>query len=193
MNSISPLPACSILLLCGGAGRRMGGRDKGLLPWRGLPMVEHLQRLVRPLTSDLIISCNRNFTRYGALADQLVADDTQDYAGPLAGIRIGLRVMREPWLLVLPCDLPRLDLALLNLMRQRAAQAQRPLLLQQGEQAVPLPCMVPRSSLAALENAWSLGQRSPRRWLQQQGAAILPCAADDPRLCNFNTPDSLTA
>jgi len=193
VKPISPLPACSILLLCGGEGRRMGGRDKGLLSWRGLPMVEHLQRLVRPLTSDLIISCNRNFTRYGALADQLVVDGTQDYAGPLAGMRMGLRVMREPWLLVLPCDLPRLDLALLQQMRQRAAQAQRPVLLQQGEQAVPLPCILPRSSLGALENAWNLGQRSPRRWLRQQGAAILPCAADDPRLCNFNTPDYLTA
>ncbi len=170
----------------------MGGRDKGLLPWQGLPMVEHLQRLVRPLTADLIISCNRNFTRYGALADQLVADDTQDYAGPLAGIRMGLRAMREPWLLVLPCDLPRLDLALLQQMRQRAAQSQCPVLLQQGEQAVPLPCILPRSSLGRLESAWARGERSPRRWLHQQGAAILRCALDDPRLYNFNTPDFLS-
>lgn len=170
----------------------MGGRDKGLLAWQGLPMVEHLQRLVRPLTADLIISCNRNFTRYGALADQLVADGTQDYAGPLAGIRMGLRVMREPWLLVLPCDLPRLDLALLQQMRQRAAQEQRPWLLQQGEQVVPLPCILPRSSVSALEQAWAQGERSPRRWLQQQGAASLHCAVDDPRLYNFNTPDYLS-
>jgi molybdenum cofactor guanylyltransferase len=170
----------------------MGGRDKGLLAWQGLPMVEHLQRLGRPLTNDLIISCNRNFARYGALADQVIADGGSGYAGPLAGIRMGLRVMRESWLLVLPCDLPRLDLALLNQMRQGAAHTQRPLLLQQGEQAVPLPCIVPRSSLATLEKAWAQGERSPRRWLQQQGAARLHCAVDDPRLYNFNTPDYLS-
>lgn len=169
----------------------MGGRDKGLLTWQGLPMVEHLQRLVRPLSDDLIISCNRNFARYGALADQVIADGGSGYAGPLAGIRMGLRVMRESWLLVLPCDLPRLDLALLQQMRQRAAQTQRPLLLQQGEQVVPLPCMVPRSSLMALEAAWAQGERSPRYWLQQQGALHLRCAVDDPRLYNFNTPDCL--
>ena len=66
----SPLP-CSILLLAGGRGQRMGGQDKGLLHWQGEPLIAHLQRLTRPLTDDLIISCNRNHEHYAAYADQL--------------------------------------------------------------------------------------------------------------------------
>lgn len=74
----SPLP-CSILLLAGGRGQRMGGQDKGLLAWRGAPLIAHLQRLTRPLTDDLIISCNRNQDRYAHYADYLVSDDSPDF------------------------------------------------------------------------------------------------------------------
>ena len=80
----------------------MGGRDKGLIEWQGLPLIAHLHRLVRPLTDDLIVSCNRNQERYAAYADRLVSDDSRDFPGPLAGIRAGLAVARHPWLLVLP-------------------------------------------------------------------------------------------
>lgn len=82
----SALPPCSILLLAGGRGQRMGGRDKGLIEWQGLPLIAHLHRLVRPLTDDLIVSCNRNQERYAAYADRLVSDDSRDFPGPLAGI-----------------------------------------------------------------------------------------------------------
>ncbi|MGV2834552.1 NTP transferase domain-containing protein, partial [Pseudomonas shirazensis] len=58
------LPACSVLILAGGRGARMGGRDKGLLEWRGEPLVAHVQRVVRPLTDDVVISCNRNQELY---------------------------------------------------------------------------------------------------------------------------------
>jgi molybdopterin-guanine dinucleotide biosynthesis protein A len=53
-----PLP-CSILLLAGGRGQRMGsGQRLAGVAWSAL--IEHLQRLVRPLTDELLISCNRN-------------------------------------------------------------------------------------------------------------------------------------
>ena len=29
------------LILAGGRGQRLGGVDKGLQPWRGLPLVDH--------------------------------------------------------------------------------------------------------------------------------------------------------
>ncbi|MBP3363942.1 MAG: NTP transferase domain-containing protein, partial [Pseudomonas sp.] len=55
---------CSILLLAGGRGQRMGGQDKGLVTWQGQPLIEFAQRVARPLTDDLIISCNRNHAQY---------------------------------------------------------------------------------------------------------------------------------
>ncbi|WP_394542964.1 NTP transferase domain-containing protein [Azorhizophilus paspali] len=84
----------------------MEGHDKGLLEWRGKPLIAHLHAVTRPITSDLIISCNRNTERYALYADHLVHDDRPDFPGPLAGIRAGLAVARHGWLLVLPCDAP---------------------------------------------------------------------------------------
>lgn len=39
MTSNTALPSCSILLLAGGRGQRMGGQDKGLVEWQGEPLI----------------------------------------------------------------------------------------------------------------------------------------------------------
>ncbi len=81
MPAVTALPPCSVLLLCGGRGQRMGGRDKGLIEWQGRPLISWLHDLVRPLSDDLIISCNRNRERYVAFADQLVTDEDAEFPG----------------------------------------------------------------------------------------------------------------
>lgn len=84
MTPRADLPPCSILLLAGRRGQRMGGRDKGLIEWQGRPLIAHLHRLTRDLSDDLIISCNRNRQQYAPFADQLVQDESNDFPGPLA-------------------------------------------------------------------------------------------------------------
>ena len=187
----SPLP-CSILLLAGGRGQRMGGQDKGLLDWQGEPLIAYLQRLTRPLTNDLIISCNRNHERYAAYADQLVSDDSPDFPGPLAGIRAGLTVARHTHLLILPCDVPQIDAQLLTAL---CATAQRnpllPVMVRHGDFWEPLICVIPTCLQTAVEQAWDAGERSPRKIFLQLGGVGLECPADDPRLANLNTPELL--
>lgn len=192
MTATDALAPCSILLLAGGQGQRMGGRDKGLIEWRGRPLIEHLYRLTRPLTDDLIISCNRNREQYAGLADHLVQDEDSDFPGPYAGIRAGLAVARHGFLLVMPCDTPLLDLdLLLGLRRTAAAQHDKPVMIRQGEQWEPLLCCIPTVHAQVFERHWKQGQRSPRRTMAELGAVALQCEAGDPRLANLNTPDLL--
>lgn len=187
----SPL-RCSILLLAGGRGQRMGGQDKGLLDWQGEPLIAHLQRLVRPLTDDLIISCNRNHERYGAYADQVVSDDSPDFPGPLAGIRAGLAVARHTHVLILPCDVPQIDAGLLTELRVTAQRNPLlPVMVRHGEFWEPLICVIPTGLQTAVEQAWDAGERSPRKLFLQLGGVGLECPADDPRLANLNTPELL--
>ncbi len=188
---LSPLP-CSVLLLSGGRGQRMGGQDKGLLDWRGQPLIAHLQRLVRPLTDDLIISCNRNPQQYAAYADQLVNDDSPDFPGPLAGIRAGLAAARHAHLLILPCDVPHIDARLLADLRQTARQNPLlPVMVRHGEFWEPLICIIPTHLQTEVEQTWRAGERSPRKIFLQLGGVGLECPADDPRLANLNTPELL--
>ncbi|QHD02492.1 molybdenum cofactor guanylyltransferase MobA [Pseudomonas sp. S04] len=187
------LPPCSILLLAGGRGQRMGGQDKGLLEWQGEPLISHLHRLTRSLTDDLIISCNRNRHRYAAYADQLVHDEIADFPGPLAGIRAGLAAARHAHLLVLPCDVPRIDAQLVHDMRAAASQhPATPLMLRQGEHWQPLLCVIPVALAQAFESAWNTGERSPGRIMRNLGALALQCPDHDQRLANLNTPELLS-
>lgn len=192
MTAPQTLAPCSILLLAGGQGQRMGGRDKGLIEWRGEALIRHLQRLTRPLTDDLIISCNRNREQYAPLADQLVQDDQSDFPGPYAGIRAGLAVARHEFLLVMPCDTPQLDVGLLQGLRHAAAaHPGKPVMIRQGEQWEPLLCCIPVIHKQLFEQHWQQGQRSPRRTMTELGAVALQCEVGDPRLANLNTPELL--
>ncbi|KAB0499625.1 molybdenum cofactor guanylyltransferase MobA [Pseudomonas vancouverensis] len=194
MTSSQQLPPCSILLLAGGRGQRMGGQDKGLLEWHGEPLIAHLHRKTRPLTDDLIISCNRNQAIYAPYADQLVEDDEGDFPGPLAGIRAGLGAARHSHLLVMPCDVPRIDMALLTSMRETAhLHPDNPVMLWHDQHWEPLLCVIPVMHRAAFESAWAEGERSPGRVMRTLGATALHCPDNDPRLANLNTPELLSA
>ena len=54
------------LILAGGMGRRMDSRDKGLVEFRGKPMVAHVIERLAPQVDSLIINANRSLAEYGA-------------------------------------------------------------------------------------------------------------------------------
>lgn len=180
---------CSIVLLAGGRGQRMGGQDKGWVTWQGRALIEHMHSVVRPLTDDLIISCNRNHQRYQALADQLVSDPSHDFTGPLIGIISALKVARHGHLIVLPCDAPRIDQALLAQLYAQAGA--RPALFKHQGHWQPLFSIIPTTQLNALQQLWEAGERSPRRALLQLNPEAIHCADDEQRLANFNDPSVL--
>lgn len=186
----SALPRCSILLLAGGRGQRMGGRDKGWVSWQGRALIEHMHQVVRPLTDDLIISCNRNQPDYRALADQLVSDPVDSYPGPLIGIIEGMKIARHTHLLVLPCDAPLIDRTLLQQLMEQAGP--HPVMLRQQGYWQPLFSLIPTSLLPLLKQQWHAGQRSPLRCLLQMQPQALDVAANDRRLSNFNEAAMLT-
>lgn len=182
------LPPCSVLILAGGRGQRMGGRDKGLVPWRGKPLIAHLQAIVRPMTDDLVISCNRNLALYSRYADRCVADDQAGYPGPLAGVIAGMQVVRHDWVVALACDSPLIDQALIHDLRQAALAHDGAAMVRQAGYWQPMFSALPRRLLPVLEHAWRQGERSLQRALAVKGVAALDCLEGDRRLSNFNSP-----
>jgi molybdenum cofactor guanylyltransferase len=78
------------LVLNGGLARRMGGADKGLLLLAGRPMLARAIERLRPQCAALAISANGDAARFAAFGLPVLADDPQDFAGPLAGVLAGL-------------------------------------------------------------------------------------------------------
>jgi molybdopterin-guanine dinucleotide biosynthesis protein A len=104
------------LILAGGEGRRMAGRDKGLISLAQKPLVEYTIECIAPLVDDLTISCNRNQELYQGYQLDCLSDKERDkkadqnteghFQGPMAGLAAGLQHAKHDWLLVMPCDTP---------------------------------------------------------------------------------------
>lgn len=95
------------IILSGGQGARVGGADKGLLPWGESTRVESVIALLRPQVDSLLISCNRNLDRYSTFAYPLVQDQLSGFQGPLAGIAAALDRIGDEIAVVVPCDSPQ--------------------------------------------------------------------------------------
>ncbi len=114
-------PAITGLVLAGGRGTRMGGTDKGLQNFRGLPLA--LQTLMRlqlqslPL-QEVMINANRNLAAYESLGVSVWPDSIDGFVGPLAGFLTGLERCETPLLLTVPCDSPLFPLDLVERMWQ---------------------------------------------------------------------------
>ena len=94
------------LILAGGRGTRMGHVDKGLQSFRGAPMALHVMMRLQPQVGDLMINANQNLAPYESFGVPVWPDETQGYAGPLAGMQTGLVHCTTDYLVTAPCDSP---------------------------------------------------------------------------------------
>lgn len=96
------------LILAGGRAQRMGASIKELIPFHGKPLIESAIAKLKPQVQTIVISANRNITKYAAHGYPVIMDETPDFSGPLAGFSVGLKVCKTPYLLTSPCDSPLL-------------------------------------------------------------------------------------
>jgi molybdopterin-guanine dinucleotide biosynthesis protein A len=181
------------LMLAGGAGRRMGGVDKGLVELNDRPLAAWTAARLRPQVGRLWISANRNADRYSALAERVVADRLDDYQGPLAGIAATLAVVETPWLLSSPCDTPCLPADLCA--RLAAALAAAPsadlAIAADAEREHPLHALMPARLAPDLDAYLAGGGRSVRGWLAGLKPVVVGFADGAQAFANLNSPDAL--
>ena len=96
------------LILAGGRGTRMGRVDKGLQPFRGATLVEHVMQRLAPQVATVAINANRNLPAYAAFGTPVWPDELSGFEGPLAGLQTGLRHCATGLLATVPCDSPLL-------------------------------------------------------------------------------------
>ena len=183
------------LLLAGGAGRRMGGVDKGLQILDGRPLAVHVLQRIRPQVSSVFISANRHLDRYAALGHPVLADPRFDgeYQGPLAGMLAGLRACPGEWLQCVPCDVPQLPLDLCQRLVASLApgvQAVWPLTQDAGQaRSQPAFALLHRSLASSLERYLASGERRVESWLRAQThiQADFSLPGDAAAFANLNT------
>ncbi len=108
------MTAISVGILAGGQSLRMG-RDKAFLPIAGRPVILRVLERVSSLSDDVILITNTP-DKYRVCPDCRVVEDIHPYKGPLGGIQSALTVARNPHCLIVACDMPFLNAALLRHM-----------------------------------------------------------------------------
>ena len=102
----STYPTVTGIILAGGEARRMGGNDKGLIPYVNQPLIAHVIHHLAPQVEQLLINANRNIERYQQFGYPVISDSLSGYQGPLAGMLAGMQMATTDYILTAPCDSP---------------------------------------------------------------------------------------
>ena len=171
------------LILAGGRGSRMGGVDKGLQNFNGLPLALHTLMRLQIQVGRVMINANRNLSAYESFGAEVWPDVLADYPGPLAGFLTGLERCETPYLVSVPCDTPRFPLDLVTrlaaaLEDQDAdiAMAAGPETDEQGQIKVrtqPVFCLLKVELLESLVKFTQGGGSKIDAWTAQHKTAVV--------------------
>lgn len=212
----------TVAILAGGAATRLGGRDKGLEPIGGRPLVMWvIDAIVEMMAgadsnasassggqtvaafiaaeaspsagqADVLIVANRHLADYSRYAPT-ICDEVTGFRGPLAGVAAALSASATDWLLTVPVDCPEPPVDLADRLIAGALQCRASCCtVHDGERRQPL------FALYRGELAQSAAVAAEAGWgVCQWQASILARELDfsDRRrqFQNLNTPDDFAA
>jgi molybdopterin-guanine dinucleotide biosynthesis protein A len=184
------------LILCGGAARRIGGEDKGLIKAKtgqNMPLIEHQLAFLKPQVSALAISANRNLDTYQAYGFPVYQDETyQDnkvakFDGPLQGILNGLKNCQTDWLYVQPIDTPNLPFdAIEQLIGNIKTSSATAFYLISDERQHYLHLLLHISCYESLNRFVSRGERRVKAYLDEVGAQAVNLGWSEDVFKNLN-------
>ena len=200
MNFPEPLHAETItgVILAGGRGSRMGGADKGLQNFNGVPLALHTLLRLSPQVGDIMINANRNLAAYESFGVPVWPDNTDlgEYAGPLAGFMTALERCETPYLMTIPCDTPLFPDDLVARLAKAFAEADADFAVasapeEDGElRPQPVFCLMRTDMLESLMRFTKSGGRKIDAWTAQHKTVQVAFnqAGDDARgFFNANT------
>lgn len=150
--------AHTAIILAGGRSSRMG-QDKGLMRFRGRPMVQHVIDAAAMVCNTFVVVTDHPM--YSMFGFRTVADEVKGF-GPVAGILSGLRSSATGRNLVLSCDVPFVTPALLKELVTCTADAD--VIVAEGPDGRihPLIAVYSKTCIPVLEKAVAEGEHRLR-------------------------------
>jgi molybdopterin-guanine dinucleotide biosynthesis protein A len=168
------------IVLAGGRGSRMGGADKGLQTFRGMPMAMFTLMRLAPQVGEAMINANRNLAAYESFGVPVWPDSLSDYPGPLAGFLTGLEHCETGYLVTVPCDTPLFPQDLVArlseaLEREDAEIAMAAAREEDGQfRAQPVFSLMKRELMESLVRFTDAGGRKIDAWTAQHRTVLVP-------------------
>jgi molybdopterin-guanine dinucleotide biosynthesis protein A len=197
----------SAIILAGGQSSRMG-QDKALMAFQGVPLLQQVCEVALKCTAKVYVVTpwQERYQEIIPSACFIIREvynlsETQRH-GPLVGFAQGLAQIETDWVLLLACDLPQLQVEVLQLWAEElenvpkdaiCASQQRFAIAYLSKQAKgwePLCGFYRRECLPKLTEYINAGGRSFQGWLSHHIVQELP-VGDSQIFFNCNTPADL--
>ena len=180
------------VILAGGAARRMGGGDKGLLLLGGRPVLAHVIERMAPQVSALALNANGDPARFAAFGVTVIPDGVPGQLGPLAGVLAGVdwaaRLGAER-IVTVPADAPFLPV---DLVARLDAAGELAVAASRG-QVHFVVARWPARLADALRAALARGERTVEGFQRAHGAVAVEWKAAPDPFFNINAPEDLHA
>lgn len=154
MEAGAMISGVTAVILAGGSSSRMK-RNKALLPYRGERFIERIFRTMSGLFPEVLLVTNSP-ELYRFLPCRIVAD-LYPGMGALAGIQAGLTQSTTPYIFVVACDMPDLNV---RLIRHLISMAQgTDVVIPESESGLePLHAIYAKGCLAAMNEVLASGK-----------------------------------
>jgi molybdenum cofactor guanylyltransferase len=184
------------IILVGGKSSRMG-QDKAMIPVNGIPLLLRVYQVASACVNTVyivtpwqeryqnLLPSNSQF-----IPEELRLGETQ---GPLFAFSQGLAQVQTEWVLLLACDLPKLQVEILQAWAEKLVNVKEDAIAflachQKGWE--PLCGFYRQSCLPELNKFIHQGGRSFQQWLNQNTVEVLP-SSEISIFFNCNTPEDL--
>jgi molybdenum cofactor guanylyltransferase len=176
------------IILAGGKSSRIGS-DKGFLTLNDSTFISHIIKAVKPFVGDIIIVSNNS--DYDIFNLKRVEDIIED-AGPLAGLCSGLNESETEYNLVLSCDVPSINSAVLNKLIKGFDAEKDVIQLKSKNKTMPLIALYNKQCMEKCMDLLQKGERRLRTVVEQFNTKTIELDPDlDQYVRNINTLSEL--
>ncbi|GAX46027.1 molybdopterin-guanine dinucleotide biosynthesis protein A [Tolypothrix sp. NIES-4075] len=186
------------IVLAGGKSSRMG-QDKALIPIQGVPMLQLVCQIAESCTDQVYVVTpwKERYQHLLTLKSEFIQEVPFSEPlphGPIIGFAQGLAQVKTDWVLLLACDLPKLQVEVLQEWAAKLDSvgdgAIAALVSRHSKGWEPLCGFYHRRCLPSLMDYINQGGRSFQEWLKQHPVYALSLS-DPEMLFNCNTPQHL--
>jgi len=187
----------TLSVLAGGKSSRMG-KDKALLPFLGIPLIERIVSRLCLITGEVIVATD-NPDLYSSYDWKIVVDEVKE-TGPLAGIYASFKAASFPLVAVVACDMPFVSEMLFKILMRECQDKKTDAAVPASPRGLePMHAVFCKEScLPIIKESFDTGELEIKKWINKLNLLVLgrdEVSQIDPNFAmfvNVNTQEEYT-
>jgi molybdopterin-guanine dinucleotide biosynthesis protein A len=181
------------VILSGGQATRMNHQDKGLIPFKGKPLIDYVSSTIQKEVCRVLVSANRNLDAYQKFGE-VITDSLPGFQGPLAGVLSALNEVKTQYLLVAPCDAPFINRCLITKLLKHMQQSNADICVAtDGQRIHPTFALINTNLKDNLSDFLAQGHRKMGLWFKNNDAQAVDFSDCTELFINLNSPEDFDA